>query len=181
MPGLKGKWDLIREVVVLSTCNRTEFYGFVRDRAEADQLLRESIDQLKGVSHLENGKYTYSWEGRETVRHLFRVAAGVDSLMVGESQILGQVREAFELADQHRAAGALLTRLFNSALHVGKRARTETEIGRARSRWPTQRWRWPRRSWTGWNGTRSWSSVPGTREPWWLAISPRCTPSSSPS
>jgi len=58
------------------------------------------------------------------------VAAGVDSLMVGEPQILGQVREAFDRAEKHRTAGALLTRLFNTALHVGKRARTETEIGK---------------------------------------------------
>jgi len=127
---LKGHWDLIREVAVLSTCNRTEFYGFVKDRAEADQALREAIDEQKGVSHLSNGKHTYSWAGRETVRHLFRVASGLDSLMIGESQILGQVRDAFGVADQHRATGALLTRLFNTAVHVGKRARTETEIGK---------------------------------------------------
>ncbi len=127
---LKGHWELIREVAVLSTCNRTEFYGFVKDRADADQALREAIDEQKGISHLSNGKYTYSWAGRETVRHLFRVASGLDSLMVGESQILGQVRDAFEVADRHRATGALLTRLFNTAVHAGKRARTETEIGR---------------------------------------------------
>jgi glutamyl-tRNA reductase len=122
--------DLLREVVVLSTCNRTELYGFARNRTEADQLFRETVDGLKGISHLKSGKYTYSWSGRETVRHLFRVASGLDSLMVGEYQILGQVREAFETADRHHAVGALLTRLFNSAVHVGKRARTETEIGR---------------------------------------------------
>ncbi len=127
---LKGHWELIREVAVLSTCNRTEFYGFVKDRADADQALREAIDEQKGISHLSNGKYTYSWAGRETVRHLFRVASGLDSLMVGESQILGQVRDAFEVADRHRATGALLTRLFNTAVHAGKRARTETEIGK---------------------------------------------------
>ncbi len=122
--------DLIRELVVLSTCNRTEFYGFAKSRAEGDQLLRESMDRIKGVTHLNNGKHTYSWVGRETVRHLFRVASGMDSLMVGESQVLGQVKEAFEVADRNHAAGALLTRLFNSAVHVGKRSRSETEIGK---------------------------------------------------
>jgi glutamyl-tRNA reductase len=127
---LRQHADLIREVVVLSTCNRTEFYGFARNRADADQVLRDAIDELKGVSHLSNGKYTYSWTGRETVRHLFRVASGLESLMIGESQVLGQVREAYEVADRHRAVGALLTRLFTTALHVGKRARTETEIGK---------------------------------------------------
>jgi glutamyl-tRNA reductase len=122
--------QLIPEVAVLSTCNRTELYGFVRDREAADQVLREALHLQKGVSHLDNGKFTYSWTGRETVRHLFRVAAGADSLMVGEPQILGQVKEAFETADRNRAVGALLTRLFNAAVHAGKRARTETEIGR---------------------------------------------------
>ncbi len=121
---------VIREVVALSTCNRTEFYAFAGDRSEADGLLRETIDELKGVPYLSNGKYTYSWSGRETVRHLFHVASGIDSLMVGESQIIGQVRDAFDVADNNRTVGALLTRLFNSALHVGKRARNETEIGR---------------------------------------------------
>jgi glutamyl-tRNA reductase len=121
---------LVPELAVLSTCNRTEFYAVVRDREAADQLFRDAIESQKGVAHLSNGRYTYSWTGRATVRQLFRVAAGVDSLMVGEPQILGQVKEAFEVADRHQAAGALMTRLFNSALHVGKRARTETEIGK---------------------------------------------------
>jgi len=127
---LQQERELFREVAVLSTCNRTEFYGLVKDRVVADHALRDAIYQHKGVSHLSNGKYTYSWSGQETVRHLFRVAAGLDSLMVGEPQILGQVKDAFEVADQYRSAGPLLTRLFNSAVHVGKRARTETEIGR---------------------------------------------------
>ena len=127
---LKEHRELIPEVTVLSTCNRTEFYGLVKDREAADHTLREAVYLHKGVEHLNNGKYTYTWSGRETVRHLFRVAAGVESLMVGEPQILGQVKEAFDLADKNRAAGALLTRLFNSAVRVGKRARTETEIGK---------------------------------------------------
>jgi glutamyl-tRNA reductase len=127
---LRDSREILPELAVLSTCNRTEFYGLTRDREAADHALREAVHLHKGISHLNNGKYTYSWTGRETIRHLFRVAAGVDSLMVGEPQILGQVRDAFDLAEKHRATGALLTRLFNSAVHVGKRARSETEIGR---------------------------------------------------
>jgi len=121
---------LVRELVILSTCNRTEFYGFAQSRTDADRVLRETMERVKSVDHLNNGKYTYSWVGRETVRHLFRVASGMDSLMVGESQILGQVRDSFDQADKNRSVGALLTRLFNAAVHVGKRARTETEIGK---------------------------------------------------
>ncbi len=127
---LKELRDVIPEVVVVSTCNRTEFYALTRDRETADHALREAIYLHKGVQHLNNGKYTYSWTGRETIRHLFRVAAGVDSLMVGEPQILGQVREAFDTAEKHRSTGALMNRLFNMAIHVGKRSRSETEIGR---------------------------------------------------
>ena len=127
---LKEMREAISELVVVSTCNRTEFYALTRDRETADHALREAIYLHKGVQHLNNGKYTYQWTGRETVQHLFRVAAGVDSLMVGEPQILGQVREAFDLAEKHRATGALMNRLFNTAIHVGKRSRSETEIGR---------------------------------------------------
>ncbi len=127
---LKDQRELLREVAVLSTCNRTEFYALASEPDEADHALRTAVYLHKGISHLSNGKYTYAWTGKEAVRHLFRVASGVDSLMVGEPQILGQVRDAFQIADRHRATGALLTRLFNTAVHVGKRARTETEIGR---------------------------------------------------
>ena len=122
--------DLLPEVAILSTCNRTEFYALAKDREAADHALREAIYLHKGVQHLNNGKYTYSWTGRETVRHLFRVASGVDSLMVGEPQVLGQVRDAFDVAEKNRATGALLNRLFDAALHVGKRSRSETEIGK---------------------------------------------------
>lgn len=127
---LKELRDILPEVVVVSTCNRTEFYALTRDREAADHAIREAVYLHKGVPHLNNGRYTYSWAGRETIRHLFRVAAGVDSLMVGEPQILGQVREAFDTAEKHRATGALMNRLFNTAIHVGKRSRSETEIGR---------------------------------------------------
>ncbi|MGD2120131.1 MAG: glutamyl-tRNA reductase [Gemmatimonadota bacterium] len=127
---LRAHSDLLRETVILSTCNRTEFYAFVGDKSEAEQLLREAANELKGVDHFNSATHTYSWSGMETVRHLFRVASGLESMMVGEAQILGQVKEAFEAADRHKSMGAILTRLFTSAVHVGKRARNETEIGK---------------------------------------------------
>jgi glutamyl-tRNA reductase len=126
---LRKQQDQILELSVLSTCNRTEIYSLVSDQDTADPLIRGAIEELKGVPYMGNGKYTYLLEGREMVRHLYRVASGIESLMVGEPHILGQVRDAFKLADHSRATGAILTRLFNTALHVGKRARTETEIG----------------------------------------------------
>ena len=126
---LRAKRDDVLELSVLSTCNRTEVYSLVSDQERADPLIRRAIEELKGVPYMGNGKYTYLLQGRDMVRHLFRVASGIESLMVGEPHILGQVRDAFKLADHSRTSGAILTRLFNAALHVGKRARTETEIG----------------------------------------------------
>lgn len=122
--------EVIPELAILSTCNRTEFYALTRDIDAADHALRDAMYFHKGVQHLNNGKVTYTLRNREAVKNLFRVATGVDSLMIGEPQILGQVKEAFDLAERHRAAGALLTRLFNTAVHVGKRARSETGIGK---------------------------------------------------
>ncbi len=126
---LRGHKEDVIELSVLSTCNRTEIYSLVSDQSRADPVIRRAIQELKGVPHMGNGKYTYLLQGPDMVRHLFRVSAGVESLMVGEPHILGQVRDAFKLADHTRATGAVLTRLFNNALHVGKRARTETAIG----------------------------------------------------
>lgn len=126
---LRRERDHILELGVLSTCNRTEIYSLVSDQEAADPLIRAAIEEMKGVPYMGNGKYTYLLQGRDMVRHLFRVSSGVESLMVGEPHILGQVRDAFKVADHSRSTGAVLTRLFNTALHVGKRARTETEIG----------------------------------------------------
>jgi glutamyl-tRNA reductase len=107
------------KAVVLSTCNRTEIYG-VGAPEEAKALLRE-----RGVEP----RYLYVKEGMEVLRHLFRVAAGLDSLVVGEAQILGQVREALFLARAHKATESLLEKAFQSAIALGKRARSETAIG----------------------------------------------------
>ena len=105
--------------VVLSTCNRTELYG-VGDPGKARDLLLE-----RGVEP----RHLYQKEGVEALRHLFRVAAGLDSLVVGEAQILGQVREALFLARKHGATESLLEKAFQSAIALGKRARSETGIG----------------------------------------------------
>jgi glutamyl-tRNA reductase len=109
------------EAVVLSTCNRTEVYlcGGDPERVRQD-LERRSGLELEGV--------LARWDDGEAVAHLFRVAAGLDSLVPGESQILGQVRLAYESARTAGATGALLNRLFEDALHAGKRVRTEARL-----------------------------------------------------
>jgi glutamyl-tRNA reductase len=107
--------------VVLSTCNRTEIYMLGGDRDAARKALeRHSGIELDGV--LAN------WEGGEAVEHLFRVAAGLDSLVPGEAQILGQVRLAYEAALTAGTTGPVLNRLFEDALHAGKRVRTEAKL-----------------------------------------------------
>ena len=107
--------------VVLSTCNRTEVY-----LADSDpERVREELERRSG---LELGSLLARWDEGEVVTHLFRVVAGLDSLVPGESQILGQVREAYEGARTRGATGTLLNRLFEDALRAGKRVRTEAKL-----------------------------------------------------
>ena len=107
--------------VVLSTCNRTEVY-----LADGDpERVREELERRSG---LELGSLLARWDEGEVVTHLFRVVAGLDSLVPGESQILGQVREAYESARTRGATGTLLNRLFEDALRAGKRVRTEAKL-----------------------------------------------------
>jgi glutamyl-tRNA reductase len=109
------------EVVVLSTCNRTEVYLV----APAADGVRKELERRSGLS-LEG--VLARWDDGEAVSHLFRVAAGLDSLVPGESQILGQVRQAYDAARTAGATGALLNRLFEDALRTGKRVRTEAKL-----------------------------------------------------
>jgi glutamyl-tRNA reductase len=107
--------------VVLSTCNRTEIYMAGGDPAHARaRLEHRSGLELEGV--------LATWEGGEAVGHLFRVAAGLDSLVPGEAEILGQVRLAYEAALNAGVTGPVLNRLFEDALHAGKRVRTEAKL-----------------------------------------------------
>ena len=109
------------EAVVLSTCNRTEAYLVGGD---ADRVREE----LERRSELELGDVLAAWEDEQAVEHLFRVASGLDSLVPGESQILGQVRLAYEAALTAGSTGPLLNRLFEDALRAGKRVRTEARL-----------------------------------------------------
>jgi glutamyl-tRNA reductase len=112
------------EAVCLSTCNRTEVYLAADDPVEADGRVIEALAALAEVEPAELEPYLYRLRGHPTAAHLFRVAAGLDSLVPGEGEILGQVRTAFERG----SAGPLLDRLFSHALHAGKKVRTDTAI-----------------------------------------------------
>ena len=120
---------VLKEVVILSTCNRTELYGVTGERT-ADNLsaMEMFIASYHQVAQQEFKAALYRHTDRDVVRHIYRVAAGLDSMLLGESEILGQVREAYRVAMDHGATGRVLNRLFQSALEVGKRIRTETQI-----------------------------------------------------
>ncbi len=123
---VNGTPSPIDEAVLLSTCNRVEIYA-VGEEGAADTL-RGFLAEARGVPAEDIQPHIYGYEGAEVVAHLLRVAAGLDSLVLGEPQILGQVRHALELAREAEAAGPLLNRVFQSAVHAGKRARAETAI-----------------------------------------------------
>jgi glutamyl-tRNA reductase len=112
------------EAVVLSTCNRTEVYLAAREAADLDRRGTDELLGLAGPHAAEVAPLLYRLGDESAALHLFRVAAGLDSLVPGEGEILGQVREAYEAG----SAGPLLDRLFRTALHAGRRARSETAI-----------------------------------------------------
>ena len=118
---------LTREMVVLSTCNRSEVYAAL-DRDDDVDLLARFFSEYHGVSQTELSRHLYVHRGAETARHVFRVAAGLDSLVVGEPQVFGQVKAAYTLAADRGLTGALVNRLFHAAFSAGKRVRSETGL-----------------------------------------------------
>ena len=122
----------VREAVVISTCNRTEVYLVVGDpvRAEADVL--GLLARRAGIRPTELAEAIYSPRNCDAARQLYRVTAGLDSMIVGEAEIQGQVRRAHEAAARAGATGPFSNRLFAAALTTGKRVRSETEIGASR-------------------------------------------------
>jgi glutamyl-tRNA reductase len=115
------------EAVVLSTCNRTEIY--VAGDTVATEAARAALGERAGLTGDDLADALDERSDLDAAAHLFRVASGLDSLLPGEAQILGQVREAYELAQQAGATGRVLNRLLEHALHTGKRVRSETGVG----------------------------------------------------
>lgn len=125
---LKQQSPTIEETAIVSTCNRFEIYAVVRDVVAAEQEILDYICQYYHLSKAELKTYLYIQQEQFAVRHLMRVTSGLDSMILGEAQILGQVNSAFNCATSVSTTGTLLHRLFEQALHSGKRARTETAI-----------------------------------------------------
>jgi glutamyl-tRNA reductase len=120
----------VSEAVVLSTCNRTEIYVVAERFHGAYADVRNSLGELAYLPADAFAEHLYVHYDLDAARHLFGVAAGLDSAVVGESEILGQVRHAWERARAEKTAGGALNALFRHAVEVGKRARSETGIGR---------------------------------------------------
>jgi len=116
------------EAVILSTCNRVEVYG--RSAEESLDAVSAFLARFHGREPAEIAPHLYRLEGEAAVRHAFRVAASLDSMVMGEPQILGQVKDAYEAAEKAGSLGSVLNALRNRSVAAAKRARTETAIGR---------------------------------------------------
>jgi len=117
------------ESIILSTCNRLEYYALAHHPETTTEQVINLISQVSQVPRATFQPYLYQLQGEATVKHLMRVAAGLDSMVLGEAQILGQVVQAHQEALLYQTGGPILSRLFEMAIHAGKRARSETDIG----------------------------------------------------
>ena len=121
------------EGMFLSTCNRVEVFASAASSLDAEAVIEDAVRTVladhAGVPAADLGAYSYTRTGEEAVRHIFRVAASLDSMVVGEPQILGQVKDAYDLASKSGALGGLLGRCVGRAFTVAKRVRTETQLG----------------------------------------------------
>lgn len=119
----------LEEVAVLGTCNRFEIYGVSSEPMRDPRRLEPFLTEFFGLSAADLAPHLYLYDEPDTVLHLMRVASSLDSQIIGEGQILGQVKDAFRNASDLGTTGKLLNKLFQRAIEVGKRVRTETEIG----------------------------------------------------
>ncbi len=120
----------VLEATIVSTCNRVEFYFVVKKQQSPFEVVASFYRELRGIDITSLEKSFYVRRNTHAVDHLFHVTAGLDSMVLGENQILGQVREAYSSACAVRAAGKVLHRLFHQAFRVGKQVRTDTEMGK---------------------------------------------------
>jgi glutamyl-tRNA reductase len=124
---IQASLSMLDEMLLLVTCNRMEIY-FVTSAPE--QSAQAIIKQLTSILGLDSRPFLYHYEENHAAYHLMRLASGLESMILGESQILGQLNQVFEKAQANKTTGAVLSHLFSQAIHAGKRARHETEISR---------------------------------------------------
>jgi len=118
-----------RECMVVSTCNRTEVYGIPSNPAMTESDVVSSLVDMKGAAGAVQQDHFTAHRAGAAMHHLFKVSAGIDSMVIGDFQILNQVKEAFQAARDAESLGPVLNRLMQASLHVGKRVRSETNIG----------------------------------------------------
>src|SRR5947209_3532364 len=128
---LRGAGD-VHEAVAISTCNRTELYLVVGDPVEAESRVLSMLSSQAAIRPTELAPAIYAHRNCEAARHLYRVTSGLESMIVGEAEIQGQVKRAYETALAKEFAGPLTNHLFTAALKTGKRVRTETAISERR-------------------------------------------------
>jgi glutamyl-tRNA reductase len=124
---LRGDAD-VQEAVVISTCNRTELYLVVGDPVEAEGSVLSMLSSQSGIRPTELAPAIYAYRNCDAARHLYRVTAGLESMVIGEAEIQGQIKRAYDSALVRESAGPLTNHLFKAALRAGKRVRTETAI-----------------------------------------------------
>ena len=118
----------IEEAMILSTCNRVELYANVRDAVKASESIKTFLSEFHNLNRRSLDDALYIYDDINAVRHILRVASSLDSMVIGEPQILGQLKDAFELALEKKTTGVLLNRLMKKASSAAKRVRTETRI-----------------------------------------------------
>jgi glutamyl-tRNA reductase len=129
-PGKELASKPLCETLILSTCNRLEIYAVVREKQQGWDAIEQFLMQQGSFRWGSLDEHIYRLAGHDVVEHLMRVAAGLDSMILGEPQIIGQVGEAFHAAQQARTTGTVLSHLLAEVLHTGKRVYTETPISR---------------------------------------------------
>lgn len=118
----------VEEAIILSTCNRVELYANVTDARKASESIKDFLSEFHSINRGSLDDALYLYDDTNAVRHVFRVASSLDSMVVGEPQILGQLKAAFDLALSKKTTGVLLNKLMKKAISVAKRVRTETKI-----------------------------------------------------
>jgi glutamyl-tRNA reductase len=128
LPRLLGRQG-IRETMIISTCNRVEIVSRVNSYPEASETIQSFLSEYSGIPLPQLQSVLYRYEDEDAVRHLFRVACSLDSMILGEPQILGQLKSCYSTAVDVQTVGSFLNSLLQSAFHIAKRVRSETSIG----------------------------------------------------
>lgn len=124
-----GKREFVEECLIISTCNRVEVYASTENAEQCLDEIHSFLSEFHKVPLESFSDHMYKLVGSNAVKHLFRVSSSIDSMVMGEPQILGQVKDAYQVAHQNGSTGLILNRLFTSALFVAKKVRSETKIG----------------------------------------------------